>query len=202
MEADRRPAGSRIIRIATTDNFWAMGDTGPCGPCSEIFYDHGDQIRRRPAGLGRRGRRPLHRDLEPRLHAVRDAAGRRARQPAAALDRHRHGARAHRRVLQGKHDNYDIDLMRALIRASAEATGVDPDGAAQGLASRHRRPSARLGVPGRRRRAAVQRGARLRAAPHHAPRHAPRAIARRARSADVAAGAGAGRARWARPIPN
>ncbi len=77
-------------------------------------------------------------------------------------------------VLQGKHDNYDIDLMRALIRASAEATGVDPDGphkVSHRVIADHLRASV---VPGRRRRAAVQRGARLRAAPHHAPRHAPR----------------------------
>ena len=92
---------SRIIRIAGSDNFWAMGDTGPCGPCSEIFYDHGDHIPGGPPGSPGRRRRPLHRDLEPRVHAVRAARRRQARRPAAPVDRHRHGARAHRRGAAG-----------------------------------------------------------------------------------------------------
>ena len=62
---------TKIIRIATSDNFWMMGDVGPCGPCSEIFYDHGPSIPGGPPGKRRCGGRPLHRDLEPRLHAVR-----------------------------------------------------------------------------------------------------------------------------------
>ena len=69
----------RIIRIPTDDNFWMMGPTGPCGPCSEIFYDHGPDIAGGPPGSPGRGRRPVHRDLEPRLHAVRAVRGRHPR---------------------------------------------------------------------------------------------------------------------------
>ena len=95
-------------------------------------------------------------------------------------------------VLQGVTDNYDIDLFKALIAASVQATGVAASGEQQGLAPRHRRSLARFELPHRRRRAAVQRGARLRAPPHHAPCHAPRASARRRGAADVPPGTGAG----------
>jgi alanyl-tRNA synthetase len=119
---------SRIIRIATSDNFWTMGETGPCGPCSEIFYDHGEQVPGGPPGspdadgdrfveiwnlvfmqyeqVSKTERRPLPRpSIDTGMGLERIAA-----------------------VLQGKHDMYDIDLMRALILASAEASKVPPDG--------------------------------------------------------------------------
>ena len=61
----------KIIRIAGSDNFWSMGELGPCGPSSEIFYDHGPSVKGGPARQPRRRGRPLRRDLESRLHAVR-----------------------------------------------------------------------------------------------------------------------------------
>ena len=146
---------------------------------------------RRAPGLGGCGRRQVHRDLEPRIHAIRDAARRRARETAAPVDRHGHGSGAPCRRAPGQ-------ARQLRYRPDARADPGQRRGdrrrsrrAAQGLAPRDRRPSARLLVPGGGRRSALQRGTRLRAAPHHAPRHAPCAIAGRARPADVAAGAGA-----------
>ncbi len=119
----------RVIRIATSDNFWSMGETGPCGPCSEIFFDHGAHLPGGPPGsvdedgdrfveiwnlvfmqfeqVGPDDRRPLPKpSIDTGMGLERTAA-----------------------VLQGTHDNYDIDLLRALIVASADASGSEPDGA-------------------------------------------------------------------------
>ena len=183
---------SRIIRIAGSDNFWQMGDTGPCGPCSEIFYDHGDKIPGGPPGSpDADGDRFIEIWNLVFMQFEQLPGGQRVDLPRPSIDTGM-GLERIAAVLQGTHDNYAIDLFRALIGAIAELTKVSPDGRAEGLAPRHRRPPARLGVPDRRRRAAVERRPRLCAPPHHAPRHAPCRAARRARAADVEARAGAG----------
>ncbi|HZS82015.1 MAG TPA: alanine--tRNA ligase [Stellaceae bacterium] len=118
----------KVIRIPTADNFWQMGDTGPCGPCSEIFFDHGDKIPGGPPGSPEAdGDRFIEiwnlvfmqfEQLEP---------GKRQPLPKPSIDTGM-GLERIAAVLQGKHDNYDTDLMRALILASAEASHKDPDG--------------------------------------------------------------------------
>ena len=118
----------RIIRIPTSDNFWAMGDTGPCGPCSEIFFDHGPGIPGGPPGSpDQDGDRFIEIwNLVFMQFEQLDAATRVAL-PKPSIDTGM-GLERLTAVLQGKHDNYDIDLMRGLILASAEASGTPPDG--------------------------------------------------------------------------
>jgi alanyl-tRNA synthetase len=119
---------SRIVRIATSDNFWAMGDTGPCGPCSEIFYDHGDKIPGGPPGSAEEdGDRFIEIWNLVFMQFETLPGGERVALPRPSIDTGM-GLERVAAVLQGKHDNYDIDLMRALIRASAQASGVDADG--------------------------------------------------------------------------
>ncbi len=118
----------RIIRIATSDNFWQMGPTGPCGPCTEIFYDHGDHIWGGPPGSADEdGDRFIEIWNIVFMQNEQFADGSMVPLEMQSIDTgmglERVGA-----LLQGKHDNYDTDLMRALIEASAHATSVDPDG--------------------------------------------------------------------------
>src|SRR4051812_17701590 len=118
----------RIIRIPTSDNFWQMGDTGPCGPCSEIFYDHGEKIPGGPPGSpDADGDRFIEIWNLVFMQYEQRAPGDRVPLPRPSIDTGM-GLERIAAVMQGKHDNYDIDLMRALILASAEATGVAPDG--------------------------------------------------------------------------
>jgi alanyl-tRNA synthetase len=127
----KRVAGlpeSRIVRIATSDNFWAMGDTGPCGPCSEIFFDHGDKIPGGPPGSADAdGDRFIEIWNLVFMQYETLPGGERINLPRPSIDTGM-GLERISAVLQGVHDNYDIDLMRALILASAAASGVEPDG--------------------------------------------------------------------------
>jgi alanyl-tRNA synthetase len=119
---------SRIIRIPTADNFWRMGETGPCGPCTEIFYDHGDSIPGGPPGSPEQdGDRFVEIWNLVFMQYEQVTPESRINLPRPSIDTGM-GLERLAAVLQGKHDNYDIDLMRALIVASAEATGSDPDG--------------------------------------------------------------------------
>ncbi|MDP3659095.1 alanine--tRNA ligase [Phenylobacterium sp.] len=113
----------KIIRIATSDNFWSMGDTGPCGPCSEIFYDHGDHIAGGPPGSpDEDGDRFVEIWNLVFMQYEQFADGLRADLPRPSIDTGM-GLERVAAVLQGVHDNYDIDLFRALIAASKALTG-------------------------------------------------------------------------------
>ena len=119
----------KIIRIPTSDNFWAMGDTGPCGPCSEIFYDHGDHIAGGPPGSpDEDGDRFIEIWNLVFMQYEQVTKEERIELPRPSIDTGM-GLERIAAVLQGVHDNYDIDLFRALIRASEEATGVPATGA-------------------------------------------------------------------------
>ena len=118
----------QIIRIPTADNFWRMGDTGPCGPCSEIFYDHGPGIPGGPPGSpDADGDRFIEIWNLVFMQYEEGPPGTRAPLPRPSIDTGL-GLERFAAILQGKHDNYDTDTFRALILASAEATGTDPDG--------------------------------------------------------------------------
>ena len=118
----------RIIRIATDDNFWRMGPTGPCGPCTEIFYDHGDHIWGGPPGSPEEdGDRFIEIWNVVFMQNEQHADGRLTPLDMQSIDTGM-GIERIAALLQGSHDNYETDLFKDLIEASAQATGVDPYG--------------------------------------------------------------------------
>ncbi len=128
-------ADEKIIRISTSDNFWAAGDTGPCGPCSEIFFDHGDHISGGPPGSpDEDGDRFVEIWNLVFMQYETQGSGERVALPKPSIDTGM-GLERIAAVLQNVHSNYDIDLFQAIIGASAELTGVATDG---NLAASHR----------------------------------------------------------------
>ena len=127
----RKVAGlsdERIIRIPTSDNFWAMGDTGPCGPCSEIFFDHGAHIPGGPPGSpDQDGDRFIEIWNLVFMQFEQVDKETRVSLPKPSIDTGM-GLERIAAVLQGKHSNYEVDLLRAIIEASADLTSSDPDG--------------------------------------------------------------------------
>ncbi|NEX92661.1 alanine--tRNA ligase [Caulobacter sp. 17J65-9] len=118
----------RIVRIAGSDNFWSMGDTGPCGPCTEIFYDHGPSVAGGPPGSADAdGDRWVEIWNLVFMQFEQSADGSRKALPKPSIDTGM-GLERLAAVLQGVHSNYDTDLFRALIAASEEATKVKAEG--------------------------------------------------------------------------
>jgi alanyl-tRNA synthetase len=122
---------SKIIRIATQDNFWAMGETGPCGPCSEIFYDQGEKLQGGPPGSPEEdGDRYLEFWNLVFMQFEQVSPRDRIALPRPSIDTGM-GLERITALLQGVTSNYDIDLFRSLIVAAASAVGADPDGPMQ-----------------------------------------------------------------------
>ncbi len=114
----------RFTRIATSDNFWSMGDTGPCGPCSEIFYDHGPEIEGGPPGTPEEdGDRYIEIWNLVFMQFNRDAAGNMEPLPRPSVDTGM-GLERLAAILQNVHNNYDIDLFQSLIAAAAKLTAT------------------------------------------------------------------------------
>ena len=125
----------RIIRIATSDNFWSMGDTGPCGPCSEIFFDHGPDVPGGPPGSpDEDGDRYVEFWNLVFMQYDEDANGVVTPLPKPSIDTGM-GLERITSVLQGVHSIFDIDLFKTLIAASVELTGVRAEGE---MAASHR----------------------------------------------------------------
>ncbi|WP_045369774.1 alanine--tRNA ligase [Methyloceanibacter caenitepidi] len=119
----------KILRIAGSDNFWSMGDTGPCGPCSEIFYDHGAHLPGGPPGSpDQDGDRFVEIWNLVFMQFEQQADGNRIDLPRPSIDTGM-GLERIAAVMQGTHDNYEIDLFKTLIAASVDLTGVPAEGA-------------------------------------------------------------------------
>ncbi len=115
----------RIVKLGAKSNFWQMGDTGPCGPCSEIFYDHGEHIWGGPPGSPEEdGDRWIEIWNLVFMQYEQHGDGSRTGLPRPSIDTGM-GLERIAAVMQGVHDNYDIDLFKALIGAAASATGAD-----------------------------------------------------------------------------
>ena len=135
---------SKVIRIPTSDNFWAMGDTGPCGPCSEIFYDHGDHIPGGPPGSADEdGDRFIEIWNLVFMQFEQVTLDERIELPKPSIDTGM-GLERISAVMQGTHDNYETDLFKTLIRASAEASHTDPGSVSHRVIADHLRASAFL----------------------------------------------------------
>lgn len=135
---------NKVIRIPTSDNFWSMGDTGPCGPCSEIFFDHGDHIPGGPPGSpDEDGDRFIEIWNLVFMQFEQLTLEERVDLPKPSIDTGM-GLERIAAVMQGTHDNYEIDMMQALIRASSEVSGVDADSVSHRVIADHLRASAFL----------------------------------------------------------
>jgi alanyl-tRNA synthetase len=140
----------RIVRIATSDNFWAMGDTGPCGPCSEIFYDHGPHIAGGPPGSPDSDGDRFIEIWNLVFMQFEQLPGERISLPKPSIDTGM-GLERISAVMQGTHDNYETDMMRSIIRAVADFVSVDADGpqkASHRVIADHLRASAFLVADG------------------------------------------------------
>ncbi len=116
---------NKIIKIKTSDNFWSMGDTGPCGPCSEIFYDHGDSVIGGPPGSkDEDGDRFIEIWNLVFMQYEQISDNERVNLPKPSIDTGM-GLERISAVLQNTHNNYEIDMMKNLVEASSLVTGVD-----------------------------------------------------------------------------
>src|ERR1700745_1163188 len=137
---------SRILRIAGSDNFWQMGELGPCGPCSEIFYDHGSHIPGGPPGSAQAEGDRFVEIWNLVFMQFEQLPGGRVALPKPSIDTGM-GLERMAAVLEGNHHNHKTDLFRAIIPHVADLTGVEPDdprGASHRVIADHLRASSFL----------------------------------------------------------